>query len=140
MPNLAVHQLVQQDVYRDIIRVNEDHRFDGSGSPIFEGKVCRVRVVGGAKCYAILRGYQASNAAEIRMDDVTRGKLNLKFGETKDFEFQICGPWGQMRWAWNATEIGYQISSRLALIGLVLGLIGLALGLPDWVKKICATP
>jgi len=132
MPTLEVHQLSGSEVYRDIIRVNEAHRFDKRKNKIKEGQVCLV-CAKGRKCLAVLRGYQDSTAPQIRMDDYTRGedKLDLKVDQCYEFEFKRVGFIGKWRWAWNASEMGYQVASRIALISFVMGLCGLLLGI-DW--------
>jgi hypothetical protein len=132
MPKLEVHQLSGAEVYRDIVRVNEAHRTDKRKKPIKEGQVCLIRA-NGRKCLAVLRGYQNGNAAEIRMDDYTRGadKLDLRYLQSYEFEFKKVRFIGKCRWAWNATEMGYQVASRIALIGFVMGLVGLFLAV-DW--------
>ena len=132
MPTLEVHQLSASEVYRDIVRVNEAHRTDKRMRRIKEGGICVVRA-NGRECYAILRGYQDSSTPEIRMDDYTRGpdKLNLKLNHSYEFEFKVVRFFGTLRWAWNATEMGYQVASRIAIISFFMGLVGLLLGI-DW--------
>lgn len=132
MPTLEVHQLSASEVYRDIVRVNEAHRTDKRMERIKEGKVCLVRA-NGRECLAILRGYQDSSDSEIRMDDYTRGpdKLNLKVNHSYEFEFTQVRFLGTLRWAWTASEMGYQIASRIAIISFLMGLVGLVLGV-DW--------
>lgn len=134
MPLLEVRQISQQDMYKDIIRINEVHRIDKEGKTIKEGQVCLVRA-NGKKCRAVLRGYLESDAPEIRMDDHTRTKLDLKLKTPYEFEFKPATLVGQWLWAWNATEMGYQVSSRLAILGFVMGVLGLLFGiasLVDW--------
>lgn len=132
MPMLEVHQLYRSEVYRDIIRVNKVHRLDRDKKLIREGQVCFVRANGRA-CFAVLRGYEDCDAPQIRMDDYTRGehKLNLKRGEKYQFEFSEVGFLGKLRWAWNASEMGYQVASRLAVFSLGLGAAALVISL-DW--------
>jgi hypothetical protein len=132
MPTLEVHQFSGTEIYRDIIRVNETHRIDKRKKRIKEGRVCLVRA-NGRKCFAVLRGYQDNTAPQIRMDDYTRGadKLNLKCGQSYEFEFKKVGLIGEWRWAWRASEMGYRVASRIAIIGLVMGLAGLFIGI-DW--------
>jgi hypothetical protein len=135
MPLLEVHQLGDQDIYKDIIRVNEVHRKDKNKNPIKEGKICQVSA-DGRKCFAVLRGYQEDDAPQIRMDDFTRiNKLDLQRRKSYEFEFKPVGVFGQLRWAWNATEMGYQVASRLGVLGFVLGILGLLFSLAafvDW--------
>lgn len=132
MPTLEVHQLCSDEVYRDIIRVNEAHRVDKRQKRIREGQVCLVRV-NGRKCFAVLRGYQDCNAPQIRMDDYTRGpfRLNVTEGQTYEFEFRNVGFIGRLRWAWNSSEIGYQVASQLAVVSLALGVVALLLAV-NW--------
>ncbi|HYB61241.1 MAG TPA: hypothetical protein VEH50_07160 [Methylomirabilota bacterium] len=132
MPTLKVHQLSGTEVYRDIIRVNEEHRTDKRGRRIKEGQVCLVRA-NGRKCRAVLRGFQSSTAQEIRMDDYTRGrdKLDLKLDQLYLFEFKKVWPGGTWLWAWDASEMGYRVASRIALISFLMGLAALLLSL-DW--------
>jgi hypothetical protein len=64
------------------------------------------------------------------MDEVTRRKLDVKFGETYDFEVAkagLKGGWG-LWWAWGASEMGYRVATRLATLGTVLAILGLGLG------------
>jgi hypothetical protein len=135
MPSLEVHELDDEFVYRDVIQVNIAHRVDKRQRVIKEGQVCLVHA-NGRKCLAILRGYQLSGAPNIYMDEYTRHeKLGVKKNESYDFEFKRVGYIRQLLWAWNATEMGYQVSSRLAILGFVAGIVGLVLGiiaLVDW--------
>lgn len=105
MPELEVHQLHQDEVYKDIIRVNEKYRINKQNKPIKEGRVCLVRA-NGHKSLAVLRGHQDSDLPQIRMDDYTReSRLDLKQGKTYQFEFEEVGLIGEWKWAWNSTEI-----------------------------------
>jgi len=124
MTRLEVHQLNKEDVYKDIIRVNEAHRTNRHGDRIKEGQVCRVWT-NRRKCLAVLRGYQDNDAPQIRMDDYMREKLDLRENAFYEFEFKQAGFFGQLCWAWNATEIGYQVASRIAVLGFLIGVIAL---------------
>lgn len=129
MPRLQVRQLDMDYVYRDVTMVNVAHRKDQQGETIKEGQVCLVRV-GGRTCFAVLRGYQPSKEPQIHMDEYTRDeKLHVKEEEFYEFEFRPVGLFGQLCWAWNATEMGYQVSSRLAVLGFVMGVLGLLLSI-----------
>ena len=128
MPKLEVHQLGTEEIYRDIARVNECHRVDRRGNRIEEGHVALLAVKGFGKAFLVVRGYEESDAKEIRMDYVSRRKLGIDLNHSYTFDFQRCGWVGQLRWAWSATEIGYQICARLAVVGMLLGLVGLLLG------------
>ena len=146
MPFLQVRQLAEDYVYRDVIMVNGEHRKDKLGRAIKEGQVCLVsawpsqRPGEKRKCFAVLRGYQASKEPRIHMDEYTREeKLGVREKESYEFEFRPVGLFGQLRWAWNATEMGYQVSSKLAVLGFVMGGLGLLFsiaGLFDWHDRI----
>jgi hypothetical protein len=146
MPFLQVHQLAGDYVYRDVIMVNAEHRKDKLGRAIKEGQVCLVsawpseRPGEKRKCLAVLRGYQASKEPRIHIDEYTRQeRLGVREKESYEFEFRPVGLFGQLRWAWNATEMGYQVSSKLAALGFVMGVLGLLFsiaGLFDWHGRI----
>jgi hypothetical protein len=59
------------------------------------------------------------------MDDYTRGpdKLNLKLNHSYEFEFKVVRFFGTLRWAWNATEMGHQVASRIAIISFSWALL-----------------
>ena len=42
------------------------------------------------------------------MDDVTRKKLDVKLGESYEFQFRRPFIAGQIAWAWSATEVAYR--------------------------------
>jgi hypothetical protein len=147
MPTLTVRQLRYSDVYRDIIRVNKTYRTDerNKDKPLKEGQVYLIRVretkdgrVRERKCLAVLRGYEASAEPEIRMDDFTRGedRLDVKWGEPYDFEFKKVWLIGRLRWAWNASEMGYRVASQIAIVSFFLGLWSLLLTI-DWHSLRC---
>ena len=134
MPELTVKQLYREEIYRDIIRIHDTHRTSKNGNQIKEGKICIVSV-DGAKCYAIMRGYQADPAADIHMDENTRAKLGVALSEKRFFQLKECGFWGQLVWAWTATEVAYQVATRLAVLGLFLGVVGIFVALPGLFGK-----
>ncbi|MGC2742852.1 MAG: hypothetical protein WA672_06670 [Candidatus Angelobacter sp.] len=146
MPKLEIHDAKKEEVYRDIIRIPEDDRRDTHGKVIDEGRICCI-IVGEKSALLIVRGVASAEFSGhvhggcIHMDDVTRKRLSLEESRIKQAEFKITpvGIFGEFRWAWSATEIGYRISSRLALLGLVLGLIALALALPEAFNWICSS-
>lgn len=122
MPALKVRRLPDDDTYKDIVRIAEVHRVDKDGETIEESTVCWI---GGSphSALAVLRGYQDSDRAEIHMDDRTRSRLGVRLDEVHEFDFRRAGLWGQLRWAWNASETGYRVASRLAVVGLILGVL-----------------
>ena len=139
MPRLTVHQLAKEEVYRDIIRVNQEHRSDPEGKPIKEGSVCAVTVDGKKRSYAVLRGYEASDLREVRMDYITRENLGVNYDTEYEFQFRPASAWGELSWAWNTSEIGYRIAARLAVVGFVLGVIAFVPILIDLVLWVLRT-
>lgn len=122
MPRLKVCQIEKIDVYKDIVRVPEVHRADERGKPIEESAVCWISGTP-QRSLAVLRGYLESTNAEIHMDDRTRTLLGVRLHESYDFRFKKARFWGQLKWAWKASETGYRVASRLAVIGLTLGVL-----------------
>jgi hypothetical protein len=136
MPRLEVRRISEEDVYKDIVRVPEVHRFDKRGKTIEESTVCWIDGTPHSSL-AVLRGYQESDKAEIHMDDRTRNRLGgIKIGESYDFTFARAGWGGQLRWAWTASETGYRVASRLGVIGLILGFLAFVPVLVDWLKSL----
>jgi hypothetical protein len=133
MPKLTVHELAKEDVYKDLVRIPECHRLDESGNRIEESTVCWIRGTP-KESVATLRGFQHSKGPEIHMDDRTRNRLGVELGRSYNFTFSKARWWGQLRWAWCASETGYQIASRLAVIGLLLGILAFLPLLVDWLK------
>jgi len=140
MPKLKVHQIAKVDVYKDIVRIPEVYRIDKNGEPIEESTVCWIEGTV-QRSVAALRGYTASTGPEIHMDERTRNRLGVKFGDQPNFTFIRAGLWGKFVWAWKASETGYRVASRLAVFGLFLGIVGLFLGVlavvpvvKEWVK------
>jgi hypothetical protein len=125
---LTVQRANLEDVYRDIGRIPEDHRKDSRGSTVKEGSVCKVSV-GQKHSFVLLRGLQDSQDAVIRLDERKRNELGLNLGDTADFSFSKVRLWGELRWAWQASDPAYRVSARLGVLSLVLGLIGLFLGI-----------
>jgi hypothetical protein len=136
MPRLKVLMIADRDVYKDIVRIPEIHRVDRNGNIIEEATICWIRGTP-KKSVVTLRGFQRSSAPEIRMDERTRLRLGVDSGESYDFEFKHAGMWGQLKWAWRASETGYQVASRLAVIGLVLGILAFLPVLHDWLIWLC---
>jgi hypothetical protein len=70
------------------------------------------------------------------MDEVTRKRLDIDKVPSARFDLESVGWWGEFRWAWSATEIGYRIAARLGLLGLLLGLIAFLPELVKWVGEL----
>jgi hypothetical protein len=131
------YPIEEEDVYKDIVRIPEVHRIDRNGKPIEESTVCWIYGTP-HRSIAVLRGYQKSINAEIYMDERTRNRLGVKAGESYEFRFKRARLWGQLIWAWKASETGYRVASRLAVIGLILGLLAFIPVLIDWGKSLWA--
>ena len=138
MPKLKVFQIAKEDVYKDIVRIPETHRTDENGKTIEESTVCWVSGTPKSS-FVVLRGYQDSTDAEIHMDDSTRTRLGVKLHDSYDFRFKKAGFAGQLKWAWEASETGYRVASRLGIAGFMLGILSLILALPplvDWIRDL----
>jgi len=135
---LRVHKLPEKDVYRDLVRIPEKHRIDRRQRTIKEGRVCHLSVETASR-FVVVRGVKAIDDHRctdpcIHLDDVTRDYLNVEHEKVYDFRLTPRHWWGELRWAWNSPEIGYRISSRLAVVGVVLGGLGFLSALPELVK------
>lgn len=62
------------------------------------------------------------------MDMALREQLGIKSGQERHFIFQEANLWGQVCWAWRATDAMPRIAARLGVLSVVLGLVGLGLG------------
>lgn len=125
--NLAVARLDASDVYKDMARIPQEHRFDVRGKVVHEGQICRVRVRDRSATLSI-RGYSENSAAVIRVDERTRARLEVTIGDEADFSLTPVGFPGQFAWAWRASDPAYRIAARLGLISVILGALGFALG------------
>jgi len=124
---LVVQKADEADIYRDIARVPEYHRKDRNGQTIPEGSVCKLSTAG-KSAYVLLRGQGVTKEPNIWLDYRTRKRLDITPGHQEEFEFQPVGLWGQICWAWNASDPAYFVMARLAVLSVVLGGVGLALG------------
>ena len=144
LDHLEIHQAKHEETYRDIVRIPEDLRIDSAGKRIDEGRICKIKT-GPKTAYVIVRGVknfelEGSPAHVhgrcIHMDEVTRQRLDVDKTRSARFDLEPVGWWGQFRWAWSATEIGYRVSSRLGLLGLVLGLVAFLPELIKWIGEL----
>lgn len=123
---LKVCKTNEQDVFSDIIRVHENYRKDGKGQDIDGGTACIVKVIETQKSvHAILRGLGDIETDNIRIDDNLRKKLSVDSGNYYGFEFKKAGFLKTFVWAFNASDTGYKISARIALISLAIGIISI---------------
>ena len=114
------------DVFSDVIRVHEDYRKDDKdGDDIDGGTVCVVMIKEtNGRIYAILRGLgddKIENGKNIiRIDDNLRKRLNVVPGSSYEFIFRKANWLETFIWAFNASDTGYKISARIALVSFVV--------------------
>jgi hypothetical protein len=132
---LVVKQADQQDVYRDIIRIQEHYRRTPGGAPVKEGEVCKVVAdQTGRSAIVILRGRHGANEASVWMDERTRQALGASVGEELLLRLEPRVWFGTWRWAMGSSDIAYRISAQLALLSVLLGVVGLLLGIWSSIK------
>lgn len=124
---LEVHQLREEDVYKDIVRIPELHRKDAGGARIKESSICRITVDGSRSTLVSVRGQQGENRPLIRMDDKTRNDLGITGKKDCDFQLETVGWWGQFWWAWAASDPTPRIAARMGLLSLGLGVLSILL-------------
>ncbi|MEK7558462.1 MAG: hypothetical protein AAB507_01390 [Patescibacteria group bacterium] len=123
---LKVGGVKTEDIYKDIVRVSAANRKNDCDRDIVEGSVCKVVVASNQKeRYAILRGNKGSDT-EIKIDEYLRNKLGIEKGKEYEFTFKTRW-WYQFCWPWSATDPGYRISSQIAVISFLLGLLSILL-------------
>lgn len=127
MPRLKVLGARSDDVFGDLVRVNESLRRDTDGNLVAAGAICRVST-GGKSILVKARGLPHEEGEVIRLDEVLRDRLGVRNGEEREFDISRANSMEQFLWAWSATEPGYRVSARLAVLSVVLGGIGLVLG------------
>jgi hypothetical protein len=126
---LAVRQVVEADVYRDIVRIPEVHRYDTLGKRVPDGTICLLRVRGTARERRIaLRGCGKVTEAVVKMDEKTREDLGVTLNAEYDFEIEPQGWLGELRFVWTAHNPAYRVAGRLGVLSGVLGVLGVALG------------
>jgi hypothetical protein len=119
---LSVRSAEIDDVYKDIVRISEESR-----GPLKTGRVHKF-ATGSGTAHFILRGSSPSNVGKILMDEAARAKLKLEPSAECDFDIQEVGFWGELRWAWSATDPTYRVAGKLGVLSFVLGVISLILG------------
>jgi hypothetical protein len=134
MPHLEVKMSPADDVYKDIIRIPRNFRKNRFSEQIKTGQVCKIYAIkeSGAKksVYAILRGgVPDPEEPSIFMDDSLRDQLDVEVGKKYEFIFDTMPRWKWLHWAWNATDPGYQVSSRIALVAVFISVVALAISL-----------
>jgi len=123
----------ENEVHTDTIRVFEDRRKTPLGCEIKSGSLCKVKdETTGKHVYAILRGIETEEENEkgdIKIDESLRKVLSidLKKGLKIEHEFtfhKICFL-EELYWMCTTTDYGYRISSQIAIISLILGILSI---------------
>ena len=116
--SLTVTKARKDDVYKDVVRINEKSRGDLRAGRVH--KFCTIE----KSAYFILRGSdEESDVGKILMDDASRNTMGLLCGQKYIFEIIEVGFWGELRWAWGAVDPTYKVAARLGVISFALGLV-----------------
>lgn len=125
---LEVHQVLNDDVHKDVVRIPEKYRKDVDAKPISSGEICKI-TVGEISTYAVIRGEEGQNGKIIRIDEDKRKDLLLKLNARTAFRINKASIWGKLVWALRSSDPGYRISMEIALISLVTSLVMGAYGI-----------
>jgi hypothetical protein len=126
---LKVTAADDDDVYRDIARINIDDRHR-----VPSGQIYKV-AVGRNKKYLIVRG--TNERGRIFLDERARTALQVDAGKSYDFHISRSGWPGYLVWSWQTSDPAYRIPAQLGIMSFTLGVLSLALALPsffDWMK------
>ena len=126
---LQVHEQLKGDVYRDIVRIAEEHRRDSQGRLVREGTIARLIVSNERSKIVWLRGMQGETRPWIRMDDKTRNDLGVIRLQKYGFRIERIAICGQLRWALDSSDPAVRIAVSLGGISVVLGVVGLLIAL-----------
>ena len=127
---LEVRRQLSGDVYRDVVRIPENHRRDVEGRHLAEGTIVKLtRTDGGASKVVWLRGIEGTTEPWIRMDDKTRNELGVVPNQEYYFEIDTVKAYGKLRWALNSSDPALRIAAWLAVIAVVLGVFSVVLAL-----------
>lgn len=128
---LTVRSARLADVYRDTIRIAEADR-----GPLRTGKIHQIKS-GKRKAYAILRGLAGTSGGQIRLDEATRDRLGLTYGQDHAFKIKQVGFWGSLCWGWTATDPAMAVAARLGVLSLGLGILSLILAAWPLLANVC---
>lgn len=137
MPLLKVVKAKRGEVLMDIVRVPKGKRNDLNGRTIEAGTVCKITLHStGKSAFIILRGLDCHESGDvILMDEYVREILGVDLGREYNFNFETRW-WYRFVWPWKATNIGYKISSEIALVSLILGALSIVLGLLPFFSRL----
>ena len=121
---LQVKSADAADVYRDIARVPPAGR-----GQLKTGRLYRFAWSGGSQ-YLVLRGLDPSEGLVVKIDSESRHRLGIASNQAAPIAFTIqeADFWGELAWAWQATDPAYRVAAKLGIWGLALGLLGLVAG------------
>jgi len=112
-----------EDVFHDMARVDVKHR-PGTKA----GQIVKV-TIGNKNAFLVARGAPSRQKNSLSLDSATRTKLGVSKNNEYDVDISPAGFFGQLNWAWQATDAMPRIAARLAVLSVILGLVGFALGL-----------
>jgi hypothetical protein len=118
---LTVAEAEDADCFKDIARINFSDR-----SNFGTGHIHKI-AVGDRQGYFILRGLAQRSKGKILLDRPSRQRLNVEMGRDYEFVISSVGWWGELRWAFRATEPAYRISTQLGILSFFLGVLSLVL-------------
>lgn len=119
--SLRVREANEDEIYKDLARLHKKSR-----SGIESGAVCKITVNAKSK-YLILRGVKNGAEGDFILDEPSRTALGVKTGEEYEFTISKAGWWGNLQWAWNASDPAYSIAAKLGILSFALGVISLIL-------------
>lgn len=125
MGKLEVHQLPQEEVYLDIVRIPEQYRLDPRGVPVEEGSVCCLRC-DGRTILVVARG-SASTERRVFLDERSRTKLGVELARTYDLELSRLGFFGKIGWALQASDVRYSFPAFISVVSVSLGVVSVLL-------------
>lgn len=115
------------DVYKGVVRIGKADR-----GHLKTGKLHKFSCSTGTGRF-ILRGLSPNEKGNVRLDQDTRDALGVVPGSTAiAFTITEANGWDELAWAWNSTDPGYRVATRLAIFTFILGLVlGPVFGLID---------
>jgi hypothetical protein len=125
--NLTVQDIPRGDTWKDVVRIPHAYRKNSEGDGVPRGAICKLTANGKSKMVSV-RG-SSSKEPVIQMDSKLRHKLHLNVGDSYDIVLKPTSWFGNLRWAWFASDPAYAIPAQISLISLLLGIIGLFLGI-----------
>lgn len=120
---LEVHQVLDQDVLKDMARIHVSHR-----KGIGVGRICKL-TANNHSTWVSARGLDTSSSSGdkpewIRLDEITRERLgNLTLQKSYDFEIEPATAWGHIRWAMRASDPAARVSVLIAIWSAILSTI-----------------